>query len=70
MDKDTFLGDRNIIALDRSVELAGVRYLAGDSISVDAATAKSLLVSHYGELVSLEFDKGLTMHGPSINWKT
>jgi hypothetical protein len=69
MAKDIFLGDRNIISLDRSVDLNGVRYLAGDSVTVDSVTARSLIESHYGELVSLEWEKGLKLTGQSVNWR-
>jgi len=61
------LGDKNTIALDRAVDLEGSRYLPGDTVMVDKETAKELLENHYGEIVSLEFDKGLRLNGPSIS---
>ena len=67
--RKTLFGDRNHVALDRTVVLGDVKYLAGDTVIVSAATAKDLLDNHYGELVSLEWDKGLTLHGPSINFR-
>ena len=69
MANKLLLGEFNTVALDRSVELAGTRYLAGDTIVTDAATAKSLIENHYGEIVSIEWSKGMKMTGQSISFR-
>ena len=62
-EKHLLLGDRNHITLNRSIDIGDSRHLPGDTVIVDGVTAKSLIENHYGELTSLEFDKGPVQHG-------
>jgi hypothetical protein len=63
MDNQIPFGARNHIAIDRAVDLGGIRYLPGDTIVTDAATAESLLKDFYGELVSIEYDDNKVQYG-------
>jgi hypothetical protein len=67
--RKTLYGDRNHVALDRSVVLGDVKYLAGDTIVTDEATAKSLVENHYGEIVSLEWTDGLKLTGQNVQFR-
>ena len=63
------LGDKNTVVLSRSCDIHGERYLFGDELVVDEATARQLLEENVAELKSIAFSKGMEMRGPSISFR-
>jgi len=63
------LGDRNEIRITRGCDINGERYLPFDELTVGAAIARRLIEENVAEIVSMEWDKGMEMRGPSISFR-
>jgi hypothetical protein len=63
------LADKNTVVLSRSCSVNGTRHLFGDSLVVDAATARQLVEDDLGTITHYEWEKGMTMHGPSVQFR-
>jgi len=64
-----FLGDRNTIRLFRGRSHRGHFARSGALIEADRKEAEHLLSEGLGELVSMEWDKGLPMTGQAIQFR-
>jgi hypothetical protein len=69
MDKPMLLGNINTIRITRGCTINGERYLPFDELTVNEATARQLIEENVAEVVRMEWDKGLKMHGASVQFR-
>jgi hypothetical protein len=70
MANKMLVADRYVVALSRSCDIAGERYLFGDEVEVlDTETVRQLVDDGLATVISYEWDNGPVMNGASVQFR-